>query len=283
MIKKYFFLFFVLCVAALAVCGCKSDSDDDYSNAESYYTPSTGRKVAAIKTTATQNDHNYLWNYAFTYDTKGRIARIDGTIHYYSSNQKSNCVLTTCANYLYYKIDQLKITYTCDYNFTDNTQYNKTLDGTYYGTFTQAGTLSVFGAIACEYSSSKLTQVDLDDGRYYQPIWEKDDVTGYLFKATENGEWVSYTGKYKFSNVVNSTNIDFSAFFGNLPFEIETLPCNGNFLFSPFYLGAFDMLGARSLHLPLANYTYDSEGYPVKAVHTTAGGLELTREITYLQ
>lgn len=259
--------------------GCSSDDDEYNANAESYYVASTLKKVTSITSTAVSNGQTYSFKYAFTYDAKNRISNIDGVINYPSTI--GNCLLTTQATYYYTDMSNLKVTYSQSYAFADKPSSDYETSGEYFGTFNELGALEVFGALDCEYEMSRLSEVYLDYGEYYQLCWSKDNVVGYYYKESETSATEDFSTVNDFSSVVNNTNFDFSAFFGGLAFEVETLPCGGNILYSPFYLGAFDMLGARSHNLPAAQYTYNADGYPVTIVQTTSGGLTITRTVEY--
>ena len=78
-----------------------------------------------------------------------------------------------------------------------------------------------------------------------------------------------------YSQINNKTNIDFSGFLGYWVPEREIYD-NDNWLYAFCHLAAFDMLGARSLHLPDGEWVTDATGCPVSCV--LPSGVKLTIE-----
>lgn len=275
---KNFLKLMILPFCLLAV-ACSSD-DEGY-NADTAITPynpmpESYRTVKGVKMSVTDSKGEHTWNYKFNYDAQRRIKSIDGEITTYQLRNNTR----------WYK---LNIKSTTEYQFIDNNLgviYNASLEYPAYpdwnttkgyrlpGEFNGKGALVHFGTFDCEYSGNTLTKAYVDNGRVYSLQHDRyGNLTGYM---CESGDTLTNRlNSCDYSQINNKTNIDFSGFLGYWVPEREIYD-NDNWLYAFCHLAAFDMLGARCLHLPDGEWVTDATGCPVSCV--LPSGIKLTIE-----
>lgn len=272
--KKYLIL--LLLPLSFAFVSCSDDDEvftpfeEDYNadEAVSVYEATDYRKVKSIEMTAEKDGRGYSWKYNFSYDAQNRIKSIDTecvTHWYYSTNKRWYRInRSTKAEYYYKEGNQLKIAYSVTEEYPAYPDWNNTVEEWYVGRFNDNGFLESFASFDCVYNGATLTNIHVDGGRQYQIVRAQDCVSGYIFIPSEgeNAEVADYSYIHKYTRIINQTNIDFSGLFGNWVLEREIPGCE-EWPYAPFQLAAFDMLGTRSLYLPIGDWQFDIYNSPV--------------------
>lgn len=276
--KKIVFLLFSLSLLTVA---CSSD-DDGYNadTAVTTYEPKPAdsyRMVSKLRMSMTdENGRLFTFDYTLSYDAHNRIKAIDGDVrsHTVRNNRRYNVNITSKTEYQFKEDNVLRVIYNADVEYPQYSDWNTTKGYNLVGEFNQKGALSRFAVFDCEYSGLTLSKAYVENGRTYSMYHDRHgNVTGYVCDSLDN-TIASYPEKYKYTTIKNNTNIDFSGFIGNWVPEREIYD-NENWIYAFCHLAAFDMLGARSLHLPEGEWTADANGYPVKCILPSGIVLEI--------
>lgn len=266
--KQTFLYLTLLSIIALATIGC-SKSDDEYNadTAPSYYKPGVyERMVDSILITSTVDGRDYSWNYNFIYDAQNRIKEIRGLRKFYESSLKQNCEETIISKYYFFDNVTLGVEYF--YNiYIPKTGQSGNRQGKYYGCFDGDGKLISFDSFDCEYEGLILNKVYTDYETSFALEYDRYNniIKTYQLDSLGTNPIEKTILEYEYSNKKNNTNIDFASFLGYNIAE-RNIQWNKLHPYEYFHLGAFEMFGSRSYHLPKGEWTFDEEGYPVKYI-----------------
>lgn len=264
--------FFKLMLLPLCLLSVACGSDDDGYNADtaiSNYNPVSEkyRTVKGVEMSITDSRGEHTWKYTFNYDAQRRIKSIDGKITTYQLRNNSRWYkvnINSKTEYQFLNEMNMRVIYNAELEYPTYPDWNTTKGYRLPGEFNAKGALTHFGTFDCEYSGNTLKKAYIDNGRVYSIEHDRyGNVTGYM---CEDGDSLySRLGIYPYSSITNNTNIDFSGFLGNWVVEREIYD-NHDWKYAFCHLAAFDMLGARSLHLPKGEWSADAAGYPVSCV-----------------
>lgn len=272
---------FKLMLLPLSLLAVACSSDDDGYNADtaiSLYNPvpESYRVVKGIKMSATDGRGEHTWNYTLNYDAQRRIKSLDAEISTYQLRNNSRWYrvnIKSSTEYQFLDEKNLGVIYNASLEYPTYPDWNTTKGYRLPGEFNAKGALVHFGTFDCEYSGNTLAKAYIDNGRVYKPAHDRyGNVTGYM---CEDGDSIySKLNIYPYSSINNKTNVDFSGFMGYWVPEREIYD-NHDWRYAFCHLAAFDMLGARSLHLPEGEWTLDASGCPVACVLPSGIRLEI--------
>lgn len=271
--KKYLIL--LLLPFSFAVASCSDDNDNFTPFEEGYnaddavtvYQASDMRKVKSVEMAVEKDGRGYSWKYNFSYDAQNRIKAMDTecvTHWYYDTNKRWYRInRSTHAEYYFKEGNQLKIAYSVSEEFPAYTDWNNTMTEWYAGRFNDDGFLASFATFDCVYSGATLKNIYIDGGDQYEIVRSQDCVSGYIHTPLAASDTVTNRPNiYKYTRIINKTNLDFSALFGNWVVEREIPGCE-EWPYAPFQLAAFEMFGTRSQYLPLGDWEFDADNCPV--------------------
>lgn len=287
------FLSLSLCMAFMS---CNDGYDAD--TAISVYEPYTGRQVASLKTTYTENGNDLSFEHRFSYDAKGRIKEVNSDIVHYVEDIEFydttyvRCNITSRANY-FYDGEKLEVEYNISRVYPDDpSRKSSSIDGTDRGTFGNNGALVQFSTLSLDYVTTALQRGYADGDMFYNIARNPDgDISGYsIYRTSTDKLLLDNSKRYFYSPFQNNTNFDFSAYFGYWGVE-QAVRVIRNPYYATYQLAAFGMLGATSRHLPYGiveknsegkyEYIYgewqlDSNGYPLSFIDAEGRRTEIT-------